>query len=68
MIIVVNGERRELTPPVRLRDVLGLAEGEEAPRGVAVAVDGTVVPRSRHATMDLADGARVEIVRAVQGG
>jgi sulfur carrier protein len=67
MIISVNGERRELAPPVRLLDVLGLQPGEPT-RGIAVAVDGIVVPRSRHASTELADGARVEIVKAVQGG
>jgi sulfur carrier protein len=68
MIISVNGERRELAPPVRLLDVLGLPPDEPTPRGIAVAVDGVVVPRSRHASTELRDGARVEIVKAVQGG
>ncbi len=68
MIIHVNGETRELTPPVRLVDVLPRAEGGVAPRGVAIAVDGEVVPRSRQADTVLSEGARVEIVTAVQGG
>ena len=36
--------------------------------GIAVAVDGAVVPRAEHADHRLHDGARVEIVTAVQGG
>jgi sulfur carrier protein len=68
MIIYVNGERREVKAPARLPDVLGLAPGESVPRGVAVAVDGEVVPRSMHADYELTDGVRVEIVTAVQGG
>jgi len=68
MIIHVNGEPRELAPPVLLRDVLDLTEGASAPRGMAVAVDGEVIPRSQHATVELVEGARVEIVTAVQGG
>ena len=36
-------------------------------RGVAVAVDQAVVPRSRWATT-LSDGADIEVVTAVQGG
>jgi len=68
MIIHVNGERRDVNAPARLPDVLALAPGESVPRGVAVAVDGEVVPRSRHADFELTDGARVEIVMAVQGG
>jgi sulfur carrier protein len=68
MIISVNGELRDLPPPVRLSDVLDLPPGTPTPRGIAVAVDGAVVPRSEHPTTELADGARVEIVTAVQGG
>jgi sulfur carrier protein len=37
-------------------------------RGVAVAVDAEVVPRSQWEATPLSDGARVEIVQAVQGG
>jgi sulfur carrier protein len=36
--------------------------------GVAVAVDGEVVPRAEWAGLRLAEGARVEILTAVQGG
>ncbi|MCC5947133.1 MAG: sulfur carrier protein ThiS [Nitriliruptoraceae bacterium] len=37
-------------------------------RGVAVALDGDVVPRARWDDTPLTDGAEVEIVGAVQGG
>jgi sulfur carrier protein len=64
-VITVNGEPRELTGTVdELLDALGV----EARRGMAVAVDATVVPRGEWATTEVADGARVEIVTAVQGG
>ncbi|MGI3780832.1 MAG: sulfur carrier protein ThiS [Janthinobacterium lividum] len=66
MIVFVNGERREVEPPATIDQVLGL--GGRAPRGFAVAVDGEVVPRARHRTTHLDEGARVEIVTAVQGG
>lgn len=66
MIVFVNGERREVEGPVTVDAVLGL--GGQAPRGFAVAVDGEVVPRARHATTELSEGARVEVVTAVQGG
>lgn len=42
----------------------GLAE--EA--GVAVAVDGAVVPRGRWAETRLAEGAQILVIRAAQGG
>ena len=68
MIIHVNGQAREIDPPARLNDVLDLLDGGSTRRGIAVAVNGKVVPRSQHASTELADGARVEIVTAVQGG
>ena len=68
MIIHVNGQAREIAPPARLSDVLDLPAGASTRRGVAVAVNGQVIPRSQHANTELTDGARVEIVTAVQGG
>jgi sulfur carrier protein len=67
MIIHVNGQAREIAPPARLSEVLDLPEGAST-RGIAVAVNGQVIPRSQHASTELTDGARVEIVTAVQGG
>jgi sulfur carrier protein len=64
-VITVNGEPRDVDGTVE--DVLA-ALGIEAQRGVAVAVDAEVVPRGAWATTAVADGARVEIVTAVQGG
>ena len=64
-MITVNGEPRDLTGTVdELLDALGV----EVRRGMAVAVDAAVVPRGEWATTEVADGARVEIVTAVQGG
>jgi sulfur carrier protein len=68
MIIHVNGQPRDVVPPVSLSEVLDLPEGATARRGIAVAVNGEVVPRSQHADIELSEGAKVEIVTAVQGG
>jgi sulfur carrier protein len=68
MIIRVNGQLRTVDPPVRLSEVLQLGEGAAAPRGMAVAVNGEVIPRGLYATIELTEGATVEIVTAVQGG
>jgi sulfur carrier protein len=65
--IFVNGEPREVEHP-RLLAVLDVPEGGTAPRGIAVALDGTVVPRAELVSTTLHEGARVEIVTAVQGG
>ena len=64
-MITVNGEPQELTGTVdELLDALGV----EGRRGMAVAVDATVVPRGEWGSTQVRDGARVEIVTAVQGG
>ncbi|MBF4163585.1 sulfur carrier protein ThiS [Nocardioides acrostichi] len=60
--LTLNGEPRSVPAGTTLRDLVPVADG------VAVAVDGEVVPRGRLATHTLADGQRVEIVTAVQGG
>jgi len=64
--VSVNGERRELPAGHRL-DALVDAQAPSR-SGVAVAVDGEVVPRASWAEVVLADGAEVEILTAVQGG
>jgi sulfur carrier protein len=65
-MIVLNGSARDgATSLGALLAELGLAPDA---RGVAVAVDGEVVPRSQWAATALADGSRVEVVDAIQGG
>lgn len=64
--VSVNGERRELPAGHRL-DAL-VAAHSPSRSGVAVALDGEVVPRATWAEVVLADGADVEILTAVQGG
>jgi sulfur carrier protein len=64
-VITVNGEPHDVVGTVDdLLDALGI----EVRRGMAVAVDAEVVPKSEWSTTQVADGARVEIVTAVQGG
>lgn len=65
MKITVNDEAVEVddeTTVAALLDRLGFPA-----KGIAVAVDLSVLPRSQWQTT-LADGARVEVVTAVQGG
>jgi sulfur carrier protein len=67
MKLSLNGEERRLSAGASIPDVLGIL-GFEAARGVAVAVNGEVVPRSEWEGFALSDGMRVEVLRAVQGG
>lgn len=62
---VVNGTARTVPDGTRLSDVV--ASVATTQRGIAVAVNGEVVPRARWDD-PLADDARIEIVTAVQGG
>jgi len=67
MRVFVNGDATELAPEATvaaLVERLDVAEG----RGVAVAVDAEVVPRGEWHARTLAEGARVEVLRAIQGG
>jgi sulfur carrier protein len=67
-MIVLNGESVELAPGASLLQALqGIGIGDES-RGVAVAVDGEVVPRTHWETYALHEGARVEALTAMQGG
>lgn len=68
MTIELNGEARELAPGTTVGTLLAALEVPGGARGVAVAVDAEVVPRGAWETTTLADGARVEVVRAIQGG
>jgi sulfur carrier protein len=65
VIVVVNAERLEVDDQTT---VAGLLQSLGYPdRGIAVALDQAVVPRSGW-TATLFDGAQLEVVTAVQGG
>ncbi|MFN8227391.1 MAG: sulfur carrier protein ThiS [Mycobacterium sp.] len=65
MKILVNDEEIEVVDDVT---VAGLVAGLGFPeKGIAVAVDWAVIPRSEWDTL-LHAGSRVEVVTAVQGG
>jgi sulfur carrier protein len=66
--VSVNGEQRELPEGATVADVAVQAEVPAGGRGVAVALDGVVVPRCEWERTPLHKGARVEVVVAVQGG
>jgi sulfur carrier protein len=68
MRIMLNGEQRDLGERASVRDAVLATGATGEGRGVAVALDGEVVPRGRWDEQALAEGARVEVVQAVQGG
>jgi sulfur carrier protein len=65
MKVIVNGDSVEISDGA---SVATLVESLGLPsKGIAVAVDWEVLPRSEWHT-SLSDGAKVEVVTAVQGG
>ena len=68
MNVVLNGERRDLDDGATVREAVTAAGAPSEGRGVAVALDGEVVPRRRWDDVSLREGQRVEVVQAVQGG
>lgn len=75
MLVTVNGRPREVPAGATVVSVLELLEATPGvlaagpgARGVAVAVDGEVVPRRRWASLTLREGDGVEVLAAIAGG
>jgi sulfur carrier protein len=66
MHLTVNGEHRAVDDGVNVADLVTELGGRA--RGVAVAVNGDVVPRAAWVSTALRDGDAVEVLTAVQGG
>ncbi|MGH3923714.1 MAG: sulfur carrier protein ThiS [Pseudonocardiaceae bacterium] len=66
MTVTVNGTPWELPDDTVVADVLQRLGAPSV--GVAVALDGAVLPRGSWPTAVLRDGATVEVLTAVQGG
>jgi sulfur carrier protein len=67
-VIVLNGQSSKVRAGETVAAVLGRLGLSTDARGVAVAVDGEVVPRAGWETFELQDHARVEVLTAMQGG
>jgi sulfur carrier protein len=65
-VIHVNGDPSGVAAGTTVAELLRALDAPD--RGVAVAVDGEVVPRGAWGQTALGDEARVEVVMAVQGG
>ncbi|GGK13935.1 thiamine biosynthesis protein ThiS [Pilimelia terevasa] len=66
MQLTINGVPRDLPADATVADAVAAAAAP--PRGVAVAVNGAVVPRGAWPATALAAGDRVEVLSAAQGG
>ena len=69
MKIVVNGAAREVSERLTVSELVReLAAGGAGGRGVAVAVEAEVVPRSEWDGVELSEGQHIEVLGAIQGG
>jgi sulfur carrier protein len=67
-VILLNGESSDLRAGDTVERVLARLGVDLDVRGIAIAVDGEVVPRAAWETFALPENARIEVLTAMQGG
>ncbi|SKB44695.1 sulfur carrier protein ThiS [Dyadobacter psychrophilus] len=67
MEIIINGQLREFPEPLSVQQLLSALFPEQA-KGIAVAVNQSVVPKSSWAFHALQQHDRVMLITATQGG
>lgn len=65
-MITVNGEDHVLSDQLTMRQLLDRLSMPE--KGIAVAVDGMVLPKSRWDSTTVEKGWTIDVLTAVQGG
>lgn len=68
MNVTVNGDTTQLESGTPVSEIVEMTVGDNRGRGIAVAVNGTVVPRGEWATTELRPNDHIEILTAVAGG
>lgn len=66
MKVILNGEHLDLGRGLTVAELVQKAA--ESSKGVAVAVNAEVVPRSAWSERRLAEGDSIELLKAAQGG
>jgi sulfur carrier protein len=66
--VIVNGQHADILAGQTVEEVLVDLGLEASARGIAVAVDGEVVPRAEWGARALGKDSRVEVLTAMQGG
>ncbi len=67
-MIFLNGENSDLNAGDTVAAALARLDIGPDAKGIAVAVDGAVVPRGAWEAFALSEDARVEVLTAMQGG
>lgn len=70
MQLTVNGETRDMDVGelAELCDAVLSEREENSPKGVAIALNGSVIRRNLWSQTPVKDGDRIEIVRVLSGG
>lgn len=68
LVLSVNGEPVRVAAGSTIADLVTRLTEDDDPKGVAVAVDRCVVPRSEWASTPARQGSLVEVVSAAAGG
>jgi len=68
LTLSVNGAPVQVASGTTIADVVASLIEQDDPKGVAVAVDRCVIPRSEWATTTARAGSLVEVVGAAAGG
>ena len=68
MILIVNAKEVDTEPDVTVEALLAQSLKTDVRDGIAVAVNGEVVPKGSWSERTLQANDRLEIIRAVQGG
>jgi sulfur carrier protein len=68
MMVEVNGAPLEMREGASVAEAVAASGAEPSARGLAVALDGDVIPRSEWERTTVRSGQRLEVVQAVQGG
>jgi thiamine biosynthesis protein ThiS len=66
--VTVNGEPLCLADGSTIADIVALLVGRDDPKGIAVAVDRTVIPHSEWPTTLATAHTQIEVVTAAAGG
>ena len=68
MRLLVNGDPQQLDDGAHVEDVLVLLGRDRRGLGLAVAVNGQIVPRAEWPEHELSPDDRVEVLHAIGGG
>jgi sulfur carrier protein len=66
--VLINGERHDLPEDATVETAVAALGAPEGGRGLAVALEGEVVPRGEWGSTAVREGQRLEVLHAVQGG